>query len=119
MPGAPAEREAADTRGADDSDRHGQAVLVRRRVELGQQSAALDAHRPRGCIDRDPVHLGEIDHDPIVDASEPAAVVSAAADGDAKLLATRVLDRGRDVPLADAIGDRRRTPIDHGVEERS
>jgi len=57
VPDAAAERQPADTGRADDADRHGQAVLVRRVDQILEQRAAADAHRRRGWIDGDLVDL--------------------------------------------------------------
>jgi len=114
---AAAERETADAGGADDPDRKRESVRVRRREHVLQQCAAADARHLRGRVDRDLVHCRQIDHEPVVDAPEAAAVVTAAAHRDAKSTVSRELDRCRDIRLVRAVRDRRRILVDHRVEE--
>ena len=81
--------------------------------------AALDADHARRGIDRDLVHHREVDDEAVVDAPEAAAVVPAAADGEAKPSFPRERDCGGDVLLVDAVRDRRRSLVDHRVVERA
>ena len=117
MTGAAAERKTANARRPDDADGHGEPVLIGCRIKLGQLHAAPNVHQARRRIHRDFVHLRKVDHEAVVDAPEPTAVVPAATDRDAKPFALPIVDRGHNVVLVDAVGNSYRTSVDHGVEE--
>jgi hypothetical protein len=119
MADAAAERQTADARRADDADRKRQPVLVRRREDVLQQRPSSDTRHPRIGIDERRVHRREVDHEPVVDAAETAAVVAAAADRDPQPTVAREADRSGDVALVHAVGDCRRMLVDHRVVERT
>ena len=92
-------------------------MLVRGAVDVPEQRAALHAHHPRRRVDRDLVHRRQVDHEPVVDAAEPGAVVAAAAHRDPEAALAREPNRGGDIRLVDAVRDRRRMLVDHCVVE--
>src|SRR5579859_6477496 len=112
---AAAERQATDAGRADDPARRREAVLAGRGVDLLPHAASADADGARLGIDLDVLEQREIDHDAVIDGSEPGAVVSAAADGDAQVVLARERDRLGDVVRARAARDQRRPPVDHRV----
>ena len=68
-------------------------------------------------IDRDRVQQREIDDDAVVDAPEPAAVVTAAADRQGQVVRAGEGDHARHVVRARAARDHRRPLVDHRVEQ--
>ena len=98
VPHAAAERQPADSRGADDPDGDRQAVLMRRLEDVLEQRPAADPRHLRRGVDLDRVHLRQIDHEPVVDRAEPAAVVSTAAHGDPETVLDAVAQRPRPRP---------------------
>ena len=92
-----AEHQPACAGGGDDPRRRRQAVLVRGRVDVAEQRAAADLDGAVLRVDLDAVQLGEVDHEPVVDARETRAVVAAAADREVEPVLAPVVDRGDDV----------------------
>src|SRR5436190_14108868 len=82
-----------------------------------EQHAALRANHASRRVDGHLVHRREVDHETVVDAAEAAAVVAAAADGDPQAALARERDRGGDIAFVDAVRDRCRPLVDHGVVE--
>ena len=114
---AAAERQAAHSGRADDPDRDGQPVLVRRLEQILEQDSAAGAGHRRRRIDADVVDLREIDHEPVVDRAQAAAVVAAAAYRNPKTVLDAVAHGCGDVRLVGAVRDRRRPLVDHPVVE--
>ena len=61
-----------------DAGRHGEPVLLRRAIDVGERRAGLDARDARGRVDRDRAHRGEVEHEPAVDERAARDVVAAA-----------------------------------------
>ena len=114
---AAAERQTADARRADDSDRQRETVRVVATSTSFEQGAAADPRHLRGCVDFDLVHRRQVDHETVVDASEPAAVVTPAAHSDAQSALARERDRCRNIRLVRAVRNRGGVLVDHRVEE--
>ena len=114
---AAAERQPADAGRADDPDRDVSpcwCVASSRSLSRTPPPArAIDARR----IDADVVHLREIDHEPVVDRAQAAAVVAAAAHRDPEAVLDAVAQRRGDVRLVGAVGDRSGPLVDHPVVE--
>jgi hypothetical protein len=115
---AASQGEATDAGGGEDPGRGGQPVPVRRGVEGPPGGTPLHPGGARGGIDVDPVHRGQVDHQPAVDGAEPRAVVSAAADGDRQPGSPADVERGLRIGNGCAAGDERRASVDHGVVDR-
>jgi hypothetical protein len=79
---AAAEREPSDAGVADHPGRYGETVLLRRRVQVGQQRAAADPGPPGLRIHRHLVEQAQVDHQSAVDHRGPRGVVGAAAHRD-------------------------------------
>ena len=118
VPHAAAEGQPADARGADDPHRDGEAVLVRSLEEVLEQRPAADASHLRRGVDLDRVHLRQVDHEPVVDGAEAAAVVPSAPHRDPKAVLDAVAQRCSHIRLVDAVRDRDRPLVDHRVEQR-
>ncbi len=88
-------------------------------VEIGERRAGLDASGASRGIDADRSHRGEIDEKPAVADRRAGDVVAAAADRDEQLLVSRQPERMDDIGGAAAARDQPRTPVDHGVPDRS
>ena len=114
-----AEREAADAGRADDAARRRHADRVGGRVNLPPGRPALDPNGAGVGVDLDAAHRPEVDHDAVVAAAEAAAVVSAAADGEQRVMPARKPDHRRHVVGGRAAGDHRRALVDHRVVQRA
>ena len=115
VPEAAAEGQAADAGGRDDPARGREAVLVGGGVDLAPGAAAADADGAGLRVDLDRLHRREVDHDPVVDGAEAAAVVAAAADRQRQVVLGGEADRPGDVVGVRAAGDQRRAAVDHRV----
>ena len=100
---AAAERQPADAGRRDDPRRRRAAVFRRRLVDIGPGAAAADADGVGVRIDHDLAHPGQVDDDPVVDDAEAAAVVSAAAHGDRRVVGAR---EGDGAPTSSALEQR-------------
>ena len=113
---AAAERVARDTCPGHGASGHRQPVLGGSVVQLPPDHAALGSG---GClvgIDRDPLHLGEIDHHTAVDRYGPAGdVVAAAADRDLESRPARETERRDDVVRRPAADDQLRSAVNQAV----
>ena len=105
-PHAAAEREAGDARVGDDADRADEPDRLRLAVELAEERAAVHPRRALGGVDARAVHPRQVDDDPVVAGGEAGDAVTAAADGDRKLLLAREADRGDDIVGARRAGRR-------------
>jgi hypothetical protein len=114
---AATQRESADTRRRHDPGRRGQTEGMRGVVEIAEHGTAPDGDERSFGIDPHAVHRREVDHEPAVDASEPAAAVAAAADGDVEPLAPAEVHRRDHVGGVAAARDQRRPLVDHRVVE--
>ena len=94
---------------------HGQAVRAGGVVELGPGHAALRRAPCALGIDRDPLHLGEVDHHPAVGDGAAGDVVAAAADRHLEPRGAR--ERKRAATTSGASGSGRSAPaaVDEAV----
>ena len=84
---AAAEGESPDTGRGNDSARHREPVLVCCvRLPRAHVQAAADANGPRSGSTDDGVRKREIDHNAVLDAAEPAAVVATATYRDRQIM---------------------------------
>jgi hypothetical protein len=116
---SPAEGDAADAGRGDDAARQREAERMGRVVDVAEQRAAEHARDLRHRVDDHAAHAREVDDEPVVDAAQARAVVSAAADRQRQALAARVPDGGDHVGRVGTAGDQRRPAIDHRVVERA
>jgi hypothetical protein len=116
---AAAQGEASDAGRGDDPARRGEAVLVRRLVDLAPRAAAADADGPGLRIDVDVLERGEIDDDTVVNSAEPGSVVAASADGEGQVAVAGERDGPRDVARAGAARDQGGPLVDHRVVDRA
>ena len=114
---AATEREARDPCVRHDSHGTDEPVLLRGRVQLGEQRAPADAGGLRLRVDLDAAHPGEVDHDPVVAGGEPGDAVPAAADRDRKILFAAEAEGGDDIVHAARTDDHRRSTVDHPVPD--
>ena len=75
--------------------------------------------RPAVGIDRDRLHLGQVDHHAAVGDGAAGDVVPAAADRDVEPGVARQRERGDDVVRGAAADDQRRAPVDQPVVDRA
>ena len=87
-------------------------------VDLAQQSAAADRGLARIRVYVDLLQAREVDHQPVVDAAEAAAVVPSGADGDVEAVLAAERDCSDDVLDVGAARDQGRALVDHSVVER-
>ena len=112
-----AQREPADTGVRDAPTRRGEVMLLRCRVDVDPGAPAAGG-RGAGCrIDVDLSHRRQIDDDALAQrgAGDP---VAAAAHRDRQAGVTREAQRLGDLGRVLRPGYRRRTNIDHGIEDR-
>ena len=83
-------------------ERHRETVGVRGVVDVAGRAAGRDPHR-RGAGSTRRRAWRQVDHQPVVDAAEPGAVVAAAADRDPQACSRAQADRGDDVGRVDAL----------------
>ena len=110
-----AERVARDARLGDRPSGHRQAVLGGSIVQLRPDHAAFGGG---GClvgIDRDRLHLGEVDHHAAVGHGAAGDVVAAAADRDLESCPARERERRDDVVRRPAADDHRGPAVDEAV----
>ena len=88
-------------------------------VDVAGGAAGLHPDGPRRRVDADPAHRRQVDHQAVVDATEPGAVVAAAADGDGQAVLAPEVHRRDDVGDVGAAGDQPRPEVDHAVVERA
>jgi hypothetical protein len=112
---AGAEREAGDAgaRGAPAGD--GEAVLLRRCVELGPQHAGLHPGDAAGRVNVDRLQRAEVDQQAAVGGAEAGSRMPTPAHRDLHPVLTRVEQRGGHVGDRLAARDQRRVAVDHAV----
>ncbi len=116
---APAEGEAADAGVRDLPGRHGEAVLLRRGVQLSQQRAAAGPDDPALGVDVDRVQPPQVDAERAV-AHRPARHrVAAGADGELERAGTGGPDRRRHVLGVAGERDGRGATVDRSVPARA
>ncbi len=112
---AAAEGVARDPRAGDRASGHRQPVLGGGAVQLRPDHAALDRGGSPLGVDRDPLHLGEVDHHPAVRHGAAGHVVAAAADRDLESGPARERERRCDVARRPAADDESRSAVDEAV----
>ena len=115
--GAAAERQPGHAGAPDDTERHREAERVGGMVYVGRRATRVHPHRLRLRIHAHALHQRQVDHQAVVAAGEPRAVVSAAANRDQQALVAALVDRGDHVRRVDAAGDHARLLVDHAVVE--
>ncbi len=114
-PDAAAEREAADAGVRDLSCGHRQAMLLRRSVDLAQQSASADAHDSALGVDVDCVERPQIDAESSVADRASRDRVPARADRESDPGSPGSTDGGGDVIGVGRVGDGRGVAVDRSV----
>jgi hypothetical protein len=110
-----AEGQPGDTRPGDRPSGHRQPVRGGSVVQLSPEHAALDrGGRPVG-IDRDPLHLGEVEHQTAVRHGAAGHVVAAAADRDLDPCLAREIERRCDVASRPAADDQSGSAVNEAV----
>ena len=114
---AAAEGEPRKARRGDDARGDGQAMRLRRAIEIAETNARLGTGRTRFGVDVDGVHQAEIDDDAVVAHRQAREAVTSTADGDrqARLVAER--NGSDDVGHALAPRDEGRKSIDRAVPD--
>ena len=79
---AAAEGQAADTGGGDEAGRRGHAERAGRVVDVAPGASAVDPDRAGRRVDRGAAQPAEVDDEGAVPDAEPAAMMTAAADGE-------------------------------------
>jgi len=115
---AAAEGVARDARRRDSAAGDGQAVCARCVVELGPDHALGRGGHSLG-IDRDLLHLREVDHHAAVRHGTTRDVVAAAPDRDVEPFPARDGERRSDVARRAAADDQRRPAVDEPVVDRA
>src|SRR5690606_23924930 len=92
-----AQGEPSDVSVSDVAVGGGQAVCGAGQVEGAEQRASLHPRPAVGRIDRDLIHRGQVDHQPVLRDGVPDDAVAAAADPDLQVLLAAVPDGGGDV----------------------
>jgi len=110
-----AEREAGDPGRRDDAAGHREAVRGGRVVQLAPEHAAAGGHGRALPVDRDPLHLGQVDHQAAVRHGTPGDVVAAAADRDLQSRPAGELERRDDVGRRPAADDQGGPAVDEAV----
>jgi hypothetical protein len=87
------------------------------RIEVSPCGAAAGARCSTLRVDLHLVHLGQVDHQPVVDHGEPGRTVAAATDRDLESVLATEVHRRHDVFRRPGTGDRRRTAVDHAVPD--
>ena len=95
--------------------RRREAVDLGLAVELAPGHACLSARRAGGAVDADPLHRGDIDHQPAVRHRAAGRVVAAAAHRDLQSQRSAEQDRVRHVGHAAAAGDEGGALVDEPV----
>ncbi len=117
-PTAPAaESEPGDTGGRHAATSHGQAVLLRRGVDLAPGGTAFDPDDASGGIDRHGTHPSKIEAHPCVHHRGAGHAMPAAVDRERKVVVACQSHDSDDVVDGRAPGDDRRLAVDHGVED--
>jgi hypothetical protein len=114
---AAAEREAGDPGERDVAGRGGEAVLLRRTVELPQQDARLSARDPVLGVHLHALLPGEVDDHSVVAHRVARDVVAAAAHGDREPMTAGEAQRGDHVVFRRAPRDQRGAPVDHPIPD--
>ena len=112
---AAAERVAGDPGRRDRASRDGQSVLGCRVVQLPPEHAALDGGRCAVGVDRDPFHLGEVDHHAAIRHGTTGDVVPAAPHRDLEPALACEREPCHNVSSRPGADDRGRLAIDHPV----
>jgi hypothetical protein len=110
-----AQRQPTDAGRADDAAGNRPAGLVRGRVDVLPDASAANAGGAGSLVDVDRVDAGKVDDDAVVDDTQPAAVVPAAANGQQRPVIPGEPDHRGHVLWRGAVGDERRVPVDHRV----
>src|SRR5206468_1421458 len=110
------EREPGDSRVDERPARHGEAMRLRRGVELLPVRPGSGAGPTTHRIDDDAPHPAEIDDQAVVDQPVAGDAVAATADPDREVVLAREPDGPTDFRVIGRLGDHRRSPIDHRVE---
>ena len=84
-------------------------------VALG--AAGSHPHRAFGRIDTHPLHQGEVDHQPVIAASQSGPVVAAAAYGGEQIILPAKSHGADHIGDIGAAGDQQRPLVDHAVVE--
>ena len=117
-PEAPAEREAGDAGRGVDPQRHGEAMSLRRCIEVTQRRARLHRGAAGRGVDANRPHLREIDDDAVVADGTTGDVVTAAAHGEEQAELACEINRALHVRRILTANDDCRAPIDHRVPDR-
>jgi hypothetical protein len=115
---------ATERQPADPGVRHvpgcgGQRKPLRSAVQRSEHRPALHPGPQRDRIDRDPVHAGEVDHQPAVRHGETGDIVAPATHADLEIALTSGADRGDDIVDRSAPDDQRGAVVDHPVPDRT
>ncbi len=112
---AAAERQPADSRRGDEAARGRQPEWMCRVVYLAPQGATGDPRRPVNRVHADAFHVGEVDHEPVVDGAQPGAVVPAAAHRERQLLLAGKIHCCHHVCGIHTLRDQPGPPVNHAV----
>ncbi len=86
-----------------------------RMVHVAPEGAAANLHGFLFRVDANIIHRRKIDHQSVIAHSQPARVVSAAADGHQQLLLASEIHRRHDVGYVRAARNQSWAPVDHRV----
>lgn len=116
---AAAERQAGHARGRVDAQGRGEAVVLCRRVNVGEGAARLDGRTAGVGVDLDALHQREVDHEAIVADGIARNVVPAPSDRDEQVVLAPKFDGLHDIFRRRAAGDQCGPAVYHGVPDLS
>ncbi len=88
-------------------------------VQIAYQRTCLCPGNALACVDFDPVHTGEIDHQAAIAHAESGSVMASATHRQRQILVLGEFKRSRDVGRTGTANDQRRTPIECAVENQA
>src|SRR5204862_3954244 len=116
---ATAEQQAGDPGGGKAAARDGEAVHLRRAVELAPGETGLGAAGLGIRVDVDALHQREVDHEAVVDGAVAGGRVAAGAHGDRQAVVAAVVHGGDHVFGGRAARDQRRMAVEEAVPDDS
>ncbi len=113
--GAPAEGEARDAGGRDDSKGHGQAECVGGVVNVARRAARIHPNPSSRRIYAHALHHRQVDHQTVVAAAESGAIVTTAPDSDEQTLVASEVHGSDNIRDVHAACDQKRPLVDHAI----
>ena len=115
---AAAERQAGHADLGDEAEHGRQPVLLRRAVDVLEQTPGPDVREPGVGVDRDLAHAGHVERQAALGDRGAGDVVTAALDAEQQPVVTRERDGRGDVAGRGRLDDERRDHGDHAVPDQ-